>query len=48
MLFSTVRETCQSSNKFGYSEGSARDSAAFGLICIQCTDKKNKIIARIA
>jgi len=30
-LDSTDKATCQSSNKFGYSSGSARDSAAFGL-----------------
>jgi len=30
-LDSTASETCQSSNKFGYSWGSANDSAAFGL-----------------
>jgi hypothetical protein len=28
---STFRAICQSSNKFGYSLGSARDSAAFGF-----------------
>lgn len=28
---STARATCQSSNKFGYSSGSAKDSEAFGL-----------------
>jgi hypothetical protein len=30
-LDSTDKATCQSSNIFGYSSGSARDSAAFGL-----------------
>lgn len=32
---STARATCQSSNKLGYSSGSAKDSAALGLIFIQ-------------
>lgn len=32
-LDSTATAICQSSNKFGYSSGSARDSAAFGFIC---------------
>lgn len=31
---STASATCQSSNKFGYSVGSAKDSAAFWLTCI--------------
>jgi hypothetical protein len=31
MLLSAARATCQSSNKLGYSAGSAKDSAAFGF-----------------
>jgi hypothetical protein len=38
---STVSATCQSSNKFGYSAGSARESAALGLTC-KGTDEQNK------
>ena len=34
-LDSTASATCQSSNKFGYSSGSAKDSAAFGLTCMK-------------
>lgn len=34
-LSSRDRATCQSSNRLGYSSGSARDSAAFGLIYMQ-------------
>lgn len=34
-LFSTARATCQSSNRLGYSAGSAKDSAAFGLTCVK-------------
>jgi len=32
-LDSTASATCQSSNKLGYSSGSANDSAAFELTC---------------
>ena len=34
-LSSRDKATCQSSNRLGYSSGSARDSAAFGLIYMQ-------------
>jgi hypothetical protein len=33
-LDSTASATCQSSNKLGYSSGSAKDSAALGLTCV--------------
>lgn len=40
-LASTERATCQSSKRFGYSSGSAKDSAAFELTCIQVQGSLN-------
>jgi len=38
----TLRAICQSSNRFGYSAGSARDSAALEFT-LKVTDKKELI-----
>jgi len=43
-LFSRDRATCHSSKRLGYSSGSARDSAAFGLIYIQIDRGWRKIV----
>lgn len=40
-LASTERATCQSSKRFEYSSGSAKDSAAFELTCIQVQGNLN-------
>jgi hypothetical protein len=40
-LDSTASATCQSSNKLGYSSGSAKDSAALGLTCVLPNKYKN-------
>lgn len=48
MLDSTSRERCQSSKRLGYSSGSAKDSAAFGLTFRQSTKKTRQTEARVS